>query len=393
MTRKNPLLACYIAAGLIGKSRPWQQSAEASSASAYHNSTTVLTARTIACLMSVLRIDRDRLKDIETQILHLERSLAALHSEQRLLQERLNTYTYPVLTLPNELVLEIFAHVLPPYPYCPPVTGEDSPNFLAHISCNYPAICVLPSSKGLIHILDIWLERSRDRPLSITVKGYNASISRQIFSALAVHRSRWEELRLIRPNSEFFSALDGPLPLLRLLEVELSDSKGFALPSMPRLRTTSLNCVAGLYLSLPWTQLTSLSLEYVSPEECVTILRRAPNLVVCQLALSVWRNIDAGMPDIVLPNLESLLFCDFKLFEKPHAGYLDTFVVAGLRTLCIPHRFLGTNPVDSLASFIRKSGCGLQEVHVEGIGIGDREKDAFRVAFPSISQFIFDGCD
>ncbi|KAJ7653686.1 hypothetical protein DFH06DRAFT_524628 [Mycena polygramma] len=357
--------------------------------------------------MSVLRADRDRLADIEAQILYLERSLAALHSEQRLVQERLDTYTYPVLTLPNELVLEIFSHVLPPHPYCPPVTGEDSPNFLAHICHEWRELASatpdlwssmqlssdMCSSKGLIHILDIWLERSRDRPLSIAIKHYGASISPGILSALAVHRSRWEELRLTRPGPEFFSTLDGPLPLLRLLEVDLSDSKGFSLPAMPRLHTASLNCVAGLYLSLPWTQLTSLSLEYVSPEECVTILRRASNLVVCELALSVWRNIDANMPDIVLPNLESLLFCDFKSSEKPHTGYLNTFVVAGLRTLCIPHRFLGTNPVDSLASFIRKSGCDLQEVHVEGIGIGDREKEAFGAAFPSISKFIFDGCD
>ncbi|KAJ6485300.1 hypothetical protein C8R47DRAFT_1016558 [Mycena vitilis] len=215
--------------------------------------------------MSILRLDRDRLETIEVQIQHLERSLAALYSEQRLVQERLNTYTYPVLSLPNELFLEIFAHVLPPYPYCPPVTGKDSPNFLAHVCPEWRELALatpdfwsslqlssdMCSSKGLIHILDIWLERSRDRPFSITVKSYNASISPKIFSALAVHRSRWEELRLIRPISDFFSALDGPLPLLRLLEVELDDSKGFALPAMPRLCTTSLNCVAGLYLSLP----------------------------------------------------------------------------------------------------------------------------------------------
>ncbi|KAJ7661939.1 hypothetical protein DFH06DRAFT_362664 [Mycena polygramma] len=357
--------------------------------------------------MSVLRADRDRLMDIEAKILCLERSLAALHSERRVVQERLDTYTYPVLTLPHELVLEIFTHVLPPYPYCPPLTGENSPNFLAHICHEWRELALaspdlwsnmqlssdMCSFKGLVHILDIWLDRSRDRLLSITIKHHGASFSPEIISTLAAHRSRWEELRLIRPASEFFSTLDGPLPLLRLIEVELSDSKGFSLPVMPRLHTASLNCVAGLYLTLPWTQLTSLSLEYVSPEECVTILRRASNLVVCQLALSVWRTINANMPDIVLPNLESLLFCDFKSFEKPHTGYLNTFVVEGLRTLCIPRRFLGTNPVDSLASFIRKSGCDLHEVHVEGIGIVENQKAAFRVAFPSISQFIFDGCD
>jgi hypothetical protein len=69
-----------------------------------------------------------------SQILLLGNSPSVeLQSEKQLAQERLDSYTYPVLTLPNEIVGEIFVHVLPAYPLCPPLTGPDSPNSLAQI--------------------------------------------------------------------------------------------------------------------------------------------------------------------------------------------------------------------------------------------------------------------
>ncbi|KAJ7769247.1 hypothetical protein B0H14DRAFT_2967785 [Mycena olivaceomarginata] len=47
------------------------------------------------------------------------------------------SYRYPVLTLPNEIVGQIFAHVLPihraPSVQTPPLRGPDSPTLLAQI--------------------------------------------------------------------------------------------------------------------------------------------------------------------------------------------------------------------------------------------------------------------
>ncbi|KAJ7834594.1 hypothetical protein B0H13DRAFT_1467448, partial [Mycena leptocephala] len=74
-----------------------------------------------------------RVVDIDAEILDLERSLFALRNEKALLQHRLDSYKYPVLTLPNEIVSEIFIHFLPIYPFCPPLTGILSPNLLTQI--------------------------------------------------------------------------------------------------------------------------------------------------------------------------------------------------------------------------------------------------------------------
>ncbi|KAJ7020267.1 hypothetical protein C8F04DRAFT_909373, partial [Mycena alexandri] len=48
-------------------------------------------------------------------------------------QEELDSYKYPVLTLPTEIICEIFIHFLPVYPECPPPAGILSPTNLTQI--------------------------------------------------------------------------------------------------------------------------------------------------------------------------------------------------------------------------------------------------------------------
>ncbi|KAJ7702953.1 hypothetical protein B0H14DRAFT_3173314 [Mycena olivaceomarginata] len=60
--------------------------------------------------------DRSRIADIDAQILKLERTISSLKEEKDSLRGQLATYTYPVLTLPNEIVSEIFVQFLPDFP-------------------------------------------------------------------------------------------------------------------------------------------------------------------------------------------------------------------------------------------------------------------------------------
>jgi hypothetical protein len=66
--------------------------------------------------------DRARLAEIEAQIRDLELSLAELPAEKTLVRER-STYPRAVLTLPNEIVSEIFMHFLPLRPPLPITYG------------------------------------------------------------------------------------------------------------------------------------------------------------------------------------------------------------------------------------------------------------------------------
>jgi hypothetical protein len=123
--------------------------------------------------------------------------------------------------------------------------------------------------------------------------------------------------------------------------------------------------------------------------ECVPVLQQAANLTHCELEL--YNDFDGtGVADVVLPSLQSLTLND----PYPMAyrvDHLQIFFVHALCSLEIPERFLGRDPIDSLASFIAKSGCKLQRV-----GIVNRSavyKHSYRTAFPAIRMFFDRGED
>ncbi|KAJ7629983.1 aspartic peptidase domain-containing protein [Mycena polygramma] len=114
---------------------------------------------------AALGADRARIADIDLQILELEASVNALKKEKTTVQRRLDAYTYPVLTLPNEITSEIFVHFLPVYPKAPPPIGPLSPHLLCQICQKWRDIALatpalwraislpLREEKGLVHKL------------------------------------------------------------------------------------------------------------------------------------------------------------------------------------------------------------------------------------------------
>ncbi|KAJ7648651.1 hypothetical protein DFH06DRAFT_916910, partial [Mycena polygramma] len=98
-----------------------------------------------------------------------------------------------VLTLPNEIVSEIFFHFLPVYPLCPPFVGIRSPTILTHICRHWREIALSapilwrampffgrknashnrlgsgPTLARELQLSDLWLRRSRALPVSITI--------------------------------------------------------------------------------------------------------------------------------------------------------------------------------------------------------------------------------
>ncbi|KAJ7473247.1 hypothetical protein FB451DRAFT_1133777 [Mycena latifolia] len=128
--------------------------------------------------------DRAHIADIEAQILTLERAIGELRAEMQRTQERLDSYAYPVLTLPNETVSEIFVRFLPVYPLCPPQTGLLSPTVLTHICRKWREIALATpalwraisivddidsdrTDGRQLHILESWLNRSGCLPLAV----------------------------------------------------------------------------------------------------------------------------------------------------------------------------------------------------------------------------------
>ncbi|KAJ7770642.1 hypothetical protein B0H16DRAFT_1774684 [Mycena metata] len=299
--------------------------------------------------MATLEAERNLVANLDVQILHLEReipvpehSLSALRAHRTLAQARLDSYKYPVLMLPNEIVSEIFVHFLPVYPKPAPLAGTLSPTTLTHICRKWRNIALttptlwraaylsineedeiadsdifIPFDQQL-HELDVWLNRSRCCPLSIEIE--ETFDSPRNFFFPSAQCARWEYLwvsLLFQP----FLAIAGPLPLLRHLDI-LVDEPGVGdpvvFPEAPLLRSVILNDLALETVILPWAQLTSLTLHCVFPHECVPVLQQTSNLVDCQLYLV---SSTGPWPDVTLPRLESLTLS----YSKPENTYLSIF--------------------------------------------------------------------
>ncbi|KAJ7047203.1 hypothetical protein C8F04DRAFT_1309125 [Mycena alexandri] len=275
-----------------------------------------------------------------------------------LVQEQLDCYKYPILVLPTEIISEIFLQFLPVYPICPPSSGILSPTNLSQICRKWREIALttpmlwramtLPLNPDVqkAREADLWLCRSRCCPISVEIVDtlcYGPNLQTGFTEALArlnPHRTRWECLKL------------------RLSEI-------------PRLHRDAFQ---------------------VFPEDCVPILQQTSNLVHCRLTLIPGGN--PICPNVTLLRLESLTLLDYGR-RYPLPGYAELFIVPALRKLQITERFLGEKPCHSLASFMSKSGCKPQKIHI--LGEMYTSKDAYSKAFPLIQfergNYVREGAD
>ncbi|KAJ7044693.1 hypothetical protein C8F04DRAFT_1069204 [Mycena alexandri] len=355
--------------------------------------------------MATLDAQRTHAVNLDIQILALERSLtalplAALRARRTMVQDSLDSHKYPVLTLPNEIVSEIFIRFVPVYPERPSLDGIHSPINLTHICQKWRdialstpelwrAIQLFVGDYGDIPVslqvqeLDTWLSRSRSCPFSIEVLSFNSLEGSFIFSAArAVH---WEHLKaslMISPSS----TIEVPMPLLRHLDLILHSTDvdprvhPLVFGEAPLLRSVVLNDFAALMVILPWVQLTSLTFRRAYPHKCDPVLKQTPNLVYCKLHLA--NHPPTTWPDVTLPCLESLSLVPASLMHPiAQTRYLETFIVPALCKLHIEETIL-ENPIDTLTSFILKSGCRLREMYISGKRRVSRE--AYSQAFPSV---------
>jgi hypothetical protein len=354
-------------------------------------------------MLNALAADRARIADLDAQIQDLERSrsLSVLRSEKSAAQERLNSYKYSVLTLPNEIVCEIFVHFLPPYPICPPPTGPLSPILLTHICRGWremalasPALWRAIQMSGNADLVSTFLSRSVLRPLSIRLDEWQQpfdDLTQDFLATLLPHCARLEYLTL-RLSAYFGSPrIDVAMPLLQRIDLALDNCPELPLVVLrqaPLLRTAVLDDSAAASTALPWVQLTSLTLNTVWLHECIPILQKTSSLIHCKLELCHSMRRSDGV-EVTLPSLESLTLTDFRsVKEHPMLStHLRTFITPALCKLQIQEHFLGSDPIQSLTSFISKSGCNLAHVH-----IANRRSvpgTSYRTAFPSIPTFLF----
>ncbi|KAJ6464450.1 hypothetical protein C8R45DRAFT_499934 [Mycena sanguinolenta] len=362
-------------------------------------------------MLSALEVDRARMAVLAAQILDLENSesVSALHLEQAQVQSRLDSYKYPVLTLPNEIVAEIFFHIPPPYPAVPSPSEIRSLTSLACICRRWRGIATSMSSlwrainlsnngipsKQRMHIYKLWLNRSRSRPLSIEFDAgeYEFAAVSKVMRLIAPHRSRWERLKLAILIIDIHF-VEGGMPLLQHLDLVVTGAfsvKSISFGELPLLRSVVLNGIAFKHakLGLPWAQLTSLDLRGLEIEKCTPILSQTSTLVHCELGLVCTCPVIPST--VTVPCLESLVL-KVSGHRYPHdCQYLKFFITPTLRRLTIPEPFLGKDPVLCLKDFILKSAAQLQEVRITGRRLVSRE--SYHDALQPVLELSFHGGD
>ncbi|KAK7036091.1 F-box domain-containing protein [Favolaschia claudopus] len=364
-------------------------------------------------MLGALKADRDRILEIRDRISELEQTIAALRDEQEAAQQRLDSYKYPVLTLPNEITSEIFIHFLGlPASEPPEIHSPHSPIRLTHICRKWRAVAIAtpplwkglrvlvhPSRrelKGLPTLADMWLQRSGCCPLSIEFIGSIGKCGDELLSTFLSYSKRLQNLKLGLLPPRILPQIDSPMVLLRSLEFDfVGDSQVNELASwdMPELRTVALRGAESLEMVLPWEQLTSLSFHRIDPQICLPVLRKTPSLLFCTLDFNfggyAYRPY-TGSGIINLPALTSLVIQTHRR-EFFSTRILTDLVVPALQQLEVPESSLGEKPIDLLTSFISKSGCTPRKLFitdrkilVDGSNVTDQH---YRSAFPSVVDF------
>ncbi|KAF8213852.1 hypothetical protein K438DRAFT_1802378 [Mycena galopus ATCC 62051] len=254
---------------------------------------------------------------IDIQILepkHTSKPLPALSLAGNSSADKLGIYPCPALTLPNELVAEIFLHFLPVYPKRPPPIGPLSPYLLCHICRGWREIALTTPAlwRGIsfslrnvqqlpqkLHFLNTSLALSGSYPLSIRldsdIEGESPLRIGPFGRTIIDHCARWELLQLSIPCPWDFlpnTAESVLLPFLRELKLRKNRdfrSAGFtsnrAILVAPLLEKVTIISYHQAYDPIiPWSQLTMLYIDFIRPDQC-NILNQLVNLISCRLRM------------------------------------------------------------------------------------------------------------
>ncbi|KAJ7741179.1 hypothetical protein DFH07DRAFT_981741 [Mycena maculata] len=217
---------------------------------------------------------RERITELDAEIESLQRLLEARLFERDKHQAELDTYIYPVLTLPPEITSEIFTHFLPAAALSPPTLWN-----AIELHIDDPKL-----NEYQLPLLETWLTRSGGCPLSIALLcDYPTTISTGAFvEAIVCHASRWQEIELELPYEEL-RHVTGIMPLLHTLAVgpngELKEEAPVSAPVVlctqaPNLKEAMLlDCFNPFCITLPWSQITKLTATAMYDSEAVAILR------------------------------------------------------------------------------------------------------------------------
>jgi hypothetical protein len=235
---------------------------------------------------------------------------------------------------------------------------------------------------GQLNLLTTWLSHSKNCSLSLSCEIEHPSPSSifPLLTAVLISQSeRWEHIKLIIPFDDL-RWLNRSFPLLCDLNFGANNYSGeevetaaILFRNAPALKSVVLGKFFNpAQVVLPWSQLTSITVEWLATRVAADILWQATALV--NFTCTIWGSqIIPAIPPLLA--LESLtLRGDAKLLLKaltaPALQHLTTSEIA-----------LGHGAISIIAEFLSRSRSSLQSLHISWAHLPNTD---YYAAFPSI---------
>ncbi|PPQ75183.1 hypothetical protein CVT26_008791 [Gymnopilus dilepis] len=250
--------------------------------------------------------------------------------------------------------------------------------------------------------LECWLKRSENAYLSLDISipaymepAFDAGIVQLITSTA----ERWYHLRLNMPDNLLRAMLsESQMPVLHKLEfsstypiapLEIQGTQA------PQLKTVSL-LTKSLYpqpLTLPWSQLTILSLQcWLNIGQHLEVLRKCPRLEsYCMCLVPAEVPLDSR-PLVMyhLRRLEIVAFIDSAMgpvltrFQLPKLTQLS-FVVPTTSPAC----GIAGWPKHHVVSLVERSSCLLKKIRLKGVEVVEEAIEETKNSIPSLIEVTF----
>lgn len=298
---------------------------------------------------------------------------------------------------PSELLSLIFAHCLPETEHFLP-SSKLAPMLLTRICRRWREVATGMSSLWSRVIVDIdsedwqrtafcynvWLERSRDRPLSLALKCFKDNTT-YLRSLLEFHTNQISSLHIILFVNAFTAELLlNDLPVLQELTITAPDplwcTPSFA-QSISRLPSTLRRLiVAGpaafdfdriVSCNPVWAHLTHVEIAICQPNLILQLLQLGPNLTSLEVGLSFYDGVSLA----------------FEPFAHKNPDLFNALTLPNLRLL--EARYIRPWPHEELKTFLARSSCPLESlIFGTGVATTDEQRGEYVILVPFLDVVV-----
>lgn len=344
---------------------------------------------------------RADLPELNRIVARVEDLLANLLRGRALLKTKLNQLDSPIINLPPEIISHIFIFCLPDFNDYNPETfvrGDPPVPFLIGAVCRswrtiawstptlWSCLSLHLSTQNftiLVDLMDEWLPRSGELPLSIRLSCDPPSENRRDVIAEG-YPQIYEMIHTINDcYSHRLHALDLRIPvhLFKEFHIHWSDSileslnidppdgqldsdHILELGCTPRLRRLHLSAIYLKSIQIQWSNITHVHASEFYADECLEILRRAPQLVWCKFPFMISGTASYPEPEmpLIVPSLKFLHISREK--RVSFAVFLNKLVLPSLDELFYKGSVEATE-WELLISLLTRSACPLHSLTLQ----------------------------